>query len=86
MDDTLGSLGSVCGSYRSDGSYGVSGIRFTTLPDTRHVQALPAKGQLSTGRKSSHRPPKRPVRVARPVGSSTRAALTTTAGACKAHS
>ncbi|MGW3624790.1 hypothetical protein [Streptomyces sp. NPDC000880] len=24
----------VCGSYRIDGSYGVSGIRFTTLPDT----------------------------------------------------
>lgn len=23
----------VCGSYRIEGSYGVSGIRFTTLPD-----------------------------------------------------
>ncbi|MFG2631296.1 hypothetical protein [Streptomyces sp. NPDC048473] len=24
----------VCGSYRVDGSYGISGIRFTTLPQT----------------------------------------------------
>ncbi|MCX5315899.1 hypothetical protein [Streptomyces sp. NBC_00154] len=26
--------GPVCGSYRIDGSYGISGIRFTTLPET----------------------------------------------------
>ena len=26
--------GPICGSYRIDGSYGVAGIRFTTLPDT----------------------------------------------------
>ncbi|MET7571262.1 hypothetical protein ABZT04_22575 [Streptomyces sp. NPDC005492] len=24
----------VCGSYRIEGSYGISGIRFTTLPQT----------------------------------------------------